>query len=82
MILNLACSEKWKYAVFSPENYPAVMHYHKLIEKYIGKPLRGKGRMNIEEMKLGVKFVKEHFFFIDALEEDVTLDSIMKSCNI
>ena len=42
LMMNLAVSDKWKFGVFSPENYPQEMHYHQLIEKYTGKSLENQ----------------------------------------
>lgn len=74
LAVNLVTKDRWKIAVFSPENYPIEMHYHKLIEK-----LNCDGLRNIapEQIELSIKAISEYFFFIDALEEDVCLDSIL-----
>ncbi len=79
LIMNIAMSDGWKFAVFSPENYPVEMHFHKLIEKYSGLPFLGAGRMDKNSIDKYVKFIKEHFYFIDALEEDITLELVLKA---
>ena len=81
LIMNIAISDNWKFSVFSPENYPVEMHYHKLIEKYSGLPFLGAGRMEKNSIEKYVKFVNEHFFFIDALEEDITLELVLNAAN-
>jgi hypothetical protein len=78
MAMNLAKQSGWKFAVFSPENYPVKMHYHKLIEKFIGKSLRGPERMTREEMNIAIDFISRHFFFIDATEEEINLSAILQ----
>jgi len=75
LAINLMIKEGWKFAVFSPENYPEEMHYHKLIEKICGDELRNIPDENIE---VAIKTIGEHFFFIDALERDIDLDSILQ----
>jgi hypothetical protein len=74
LALNLASKDRWKFVVFSPENYPAKMHYHKLIEKFCGKRL---SNIEDDDIKIAVRFINEHFKFIDALEEDIDLSSIL-----
>lgn len=57
----------WKFAVFSPENFPLDDFFNDLIEAYIGKscdPYYSNNYMTEEEYKEGMNFVKEHFFVI------------------
>ena len=76
---NLAISEGWKFAIFSPENYPQEIHYHQLIEKYIGKSLLGgSDRMTKDEMKFAIDFIDRHFFFIDATEDEISLEAVLE----
>jgi len=77
--INLAKISKWKFVVFSPENYPVEMHYHKLIEKICNKKMSAKSGMTGKEIDDAVEFIDKHFFFIDALENDVNLDMIINS---
>lgn len=77
LAMNMAMECGWKFAVFSPENYPVRMHCHKLAEKYVGLPLRGPMAMSQDNRHRAGEFIKEHFFFIDALEEDVSLENIL-----
>jgi hypothetical protein len=74
LAVHLAINDNWKFAVFSPENYPAEMHFHKLIEKICGDELRN---CKDEDIETAFKFIEKHFFFIDALEEDISLESIL-----
>lgn len=39
LMLNTIREHKWKWAVFSPENYPPAYHFGKLAEKCVGKPM-------------------------------------------
>jgi twinkle protein len=70
---------KWKFAVFSPENYPIEMHYHKLIEKLARKNLH---EIPNDEITFLIKVIGEHFYFIDALEEDIDLSAILGQTEI
>jgi hypothetical protein len=74
LAVNLANNDNWKFAIFSPENYPPEMHYHKLIEKISGNNLYNCIDADICE---AIEFINEHFFFIDALEEDISLENIL-----
>lgn len=67
-----------KWAVFSPESYPSILYYNKLIQMYIGKKVyEGTNKMSIEEYNLGMDFVNEHFFFLFPEEDEPTPDYIM-----
>ena len=57
----------WKFAVFSPENFPLDDFFNDLIETYIGKscdPFYSNNYMTELEYKEGMNFIKEHFFVI------------------
>lgn len=73
--VNLMLNCGWKFAVFSPENYPAEMHYHKLIEKIGGCSLELMQDFQIEDL---VRIVNANFFFLDALEEELGLTEIFE----
>lgn len=77
LTMNMAINEDWKFAYFSPENYPVEMHYHKLIEKYSREPFTGINKMSYSKVQEAIKYIKWHYYFIDALEEEITLDSIL-----
>lgn len=79
LAVNLMAKNNWKFAVFSPENYPVEMHYHKLIEKITGWPLHETENKDIDD---AIRIISEYFFFIDALEDDVDLDAILGQTEI
>jgi len=67
LMLMKSVFDGWKWAVFSPENYPADEFYDSLIHSYIGKttdPYYDVLQMSMEEYERGYKFVKEHFFYV------------------
>ena len=76
--VNLMLSDNWKFVYFSPENYPIEMHCHKLIEKITGKELR---KCDHREVNEAMDKIDKHFHFIDALEDDVTLEMIIEETN-
>lgn len=79
LMVNLAGREAWNFVVYSPENYPVILHARKLIEKYAGKSMFGPNKLTREALLDGNKWVNSHFSFIAGTEEDVTLDSIFES---
>lgn len=81
----LAVIHKWKFGVWSPENWPLVLHLCKLIEKLIGKQFSASAgytnRITPEEIQMGLNFIYDHFYFIhpdDNDEEDMTLDRLLE----
>lgn len=74
LAINLMAQAQWKFAIFSPENYPMEMHCHKLIEKITGRELRSLPKTDID---FAMDIIAEHFFFIDAIEEDIDLEAIL-----
>ena len=65
LLMNLA-RQGWRFALFSPENYPSEIHVAKLLEKFLGKPF-GHGptpRMTKEEMREAMVEIDEWFDFI------------------
>lgn len=80
LLWNLAKSNNWKFAMFSPENGKEA-HVTKFIEKIIEKPTNPKSenRMSEKEFAEGAIIVSKHFYFIVAEDMDVlpTLDWIL-----
>jgi twinkle protein len=61
MMLTKSVYDDWKWAIFSPENYPATDFYDDLIEMYIGKWL---DRMSEDEYTEGAHFIDSHIFYV------------------
>lgn len=61
IMLTKSIWDGWKWAVFSPENFPANDFYDDMVEMYVGKWLRD---MNEEEYTEACKFIGEHIFFV------------------
>ena len=47
LAVNLSLQHKWKWIVFSPENYPLELHVKKISEKLMGKRLQSMKRSRI-----------------------------------
>lgn len=77
LLMAYAMEHNLKFAVFSPENYPTELHLIKLVSKYWGLPFYSHGRMSEEQLMVATNFVKDHFFFIEPYEDDVSLDAIL-----
>ena len=71
-----AKQHNWKWVVFSPENYPLEIHYHKLAELYHEAGMFGKERDQIDK---AIDFIDSHYSFIDATEDDICLDRLFTS---
>ena len=68
----------WKFAIFSPENFPIDDFFNDLIETYIGKscdPFYENNYMSEAEYIEGMNFVKDHFFVIYP-EKDFKIQTI------
>lgn len=66
MLVNLAESGSWRFAVYSPENYPTETHLAKLCEKRARKPF-GNGpteRMSEAEYGKAASWVMDRFIWL------------------
>jgi len=61
MMLIKSIHSGWKWAIFSPENYPANDFYDDIIEMYVGKWLNN---MTEDEYSEACVFIDEHFFYV------------------
>lgn len=82
VMVNLAKNAGWKFLICSPENQPINRHIESLIEIYIGKKFEVSGEKNkysiaADEMAIGLKFVDEHFQFINPDETDFYIEYIL-----
>lgn len=61
LMLTKSIYDGWKWAIFSPENYPANDFYDDLIEMYVGKWL---DRMTEQEYTEACWFIDKHIFYV------------------
>jgi twinkle protein len=61
LMLTKSIWDGWKWAVFSPENYPANDFYDDLVEMYVGKWL---DNMTEQEYTDACHFISEHIFYV------------------
>jgi hypothetical protein len=76
IIMLLARKHNWNFVVFSPENYPLQLHFNKLAEKYHEIDMYKAEKHMIEE---AIEFIDDHFRFLNATEDDLTLETIITS---
>ena len=84
LMVNLAKSKGWKFAICSFENQPSI-HQAKLISKNCGKPFfEGLSpRMTREDLENGKKFIQNHFSFVHQADGSLaTLDSLLDRLRI
>ena len=61
MMLTKSIVDGWKWAVFSPENFPATDFYDDIIEMYVGKWL---DKMTESEYVEAADFIDKHIFYV------------------
>ena len=71
----------WKWAVYSPENYPAGEFYISLIEAYLSKSIsKSEEGATDNEMEKAKDFISNHFYVVDWDDDDalVTPEMVIK----
>jgi len=61
LMLTKSIYDGWKWAIFSPENFPANDFYDDLVEMYVGKWL---DNMSEAEYVEGCYFIDKHIFYV------------------
>jgi twinkle protein len=61
MMITKSIYDGWRWAIFSPENYPAADFYDDLIEMFVGKWLE---RMTEHEYSEAAHFIDKHIFYV------------------
>ena len=79
LVVNLMDEYGWKFAVFSPENWPPPRHLSKLIAKKSGFPMQPgpSVRLAWEEAMQEVLWFNDRLWFI-APGDEVTLDTVLR----
>ena len=65
LLVNLAKAEPWRFFIYSPENYPLMLHHVKILEKFIAKPFSvgPNERMTEQDVLIGEDWIRESFLF-------------------
>ena len=80
MIVNTIVNDNWAWAIFSPENMPAHLHFQKYAEKMSGESMMiGHDRMTEEDVEMALKLASQAIDLIIPDEDDRTIDRILKS---
>lgn len=85
IVINAIQKHKWKFCIFSPENYPPEFHFQKLAEKLIGKPMfekAGRAAMSMQEMGKAMDMLSEHIAVITPEESGMSIDSILNKVRL
>lgn len=80
VLINIARSQGWSFAYYSPENWPIERHVAKLIEKWSGKAFRQwrpeAERIERQELEFTLTRINERFIFLGP--ESPTLANILE----
>lgn len=78
LMVNLARTDGWSFAVYSPENAPGEQHFVKLAQKYLGKPYwpGPTPEMTDGEIRHFGAWAADRFLWMDP--ETPTLDMILE----
>lgn len=80
LMVNMILNHKWKFAIFSPENWPIEQHIIKICEKVAGMPAYAPGmespRMDWDTLETAQEFLNDYLRFL-VPPEDFTLDYIL-----
>jgi twinkle protein len=81
MMVNLAKTGKWRFVIFSPENWPLSLHHAKIIEKYTGKPFSPgpTERLKWEEVEAAETWMRGKFLF--AKPESPNINAILSEAS-
>lgn len=79
LIANTIYLHQWRWAIFSPENYPTALHFNKLCEKFCGKAQK---EVPDSEYKMAARLVDEYATWIYPDEEDITLEDILANVKV
>jgi twinkle protein len=83
LMMNLARRLGWRFAVFSPENYPLKRYTARLLETYTGKPFDGApARMSHQEMADGAAWLDQHVSYLMPEDEEPTVDHLLDLARI
>ena len=80
MLVNLAKTQGWNFAIFSPENQPLEDHMGRMMEKYVGKPFNSGAseRLSRAERDDAEGWLDDHFHWILPDDDsDWTIETVL-----
>jgi len=83
MAMQLSKIHGFKFMCYSPE-HSASMNLKRLIEKYCEKPFDAffPNRLSYDEMIGALKFIQDHYYFVDMKEETPTISWLLDKARI
>lgn len=83
MMINLARASGWRFAVFTPENYPLERYTARLLAKYHGRPFDGApDRLLPHEIESGTQWLHEHVSFLMPEDDAPTVAHLLELAQI
>jgi len=71
---KLASHNDWRFCIFSAE-VPTEIHISQLCSAFTGKPFTGPDKMSKEELDRAIRWVDQHFIFID--DDDTSIETVL-----
>jgi twinkle protein len=73
ILVNLAKTGKWKFVIYSPENWPLELHVAHIIEKYLGIPFNPgpTQRLNEDDLESALAWMDGKFMFAKPDRPDI-----------
>ena len=83
ILINASKLHKWKFAIFSPE-HSTPRHLARLTEKYLELPFvdGATRKMSDAELVEGMKYINNHFYFLESREERPTIKWILDKARV
>lgn len=86
LMVNLTLAHDWRFAIFSPENWPLQRHMQSIIEKLKQKPFDRDGfrvqKISKAELVAAIESIGDRFYFIMPEESLMTVDSILERARV
>lgn len=79
LAVHLAKYNGWRFAMFSPENWPIEIHIQHLVERLIGKSFTHPDyKMSRVELEVNIDAIADFFKFIVPQEDIISVDSVLE----
>lgn len=75
LMVHMSLNHSWKWAVFTPENYPWELYIQKLCEKILGKRFF---HSSVSEIDSVIQFISDHWKLLEPDEDNITVEALLK----
>ena len=82
MMIHLARDHEWRFAVFSPENYPLERYAALLMEQYTGERFITQTGMPLDQMRLAKEWLGEHCSFLMPEDDAPTVEKLLELAKV